>query len=55
MFVPDVPVGVSNTKKFEGSIRAKFPNEEPTSGKGPNEEPTRVVKVPMVTSNLVRK
>ena len=47
VFVPDVPVGVSNTKKF--------PNEEPTSVKVPNEEPTRVVKVPMVTSNLVRK
>ena len=55
VFVPDVPVGVSNTKKSEGSIRAKFPSEEPTSVKVPNEEPTRVVKVPMVTSNLVRK
>ena len=55
-FVPDVPVGVSNTKKSEGSIsRVKFPNEESTSVKVTNEEPTRVVKVPMVTSNLVRK
>ena len=55
VFVPDVPVGVSNTKKSEGSIRVKFPNEEPTSVKVTNEEPTRVVKVPMVTSDFVRK
>ena len=53
-FVPDVPVGVSNTKKSEGSIsRVKFPNEESTSVKVTNEEPTRV-KVPMVTSDFVR-
>ena len=55
-FVPDVPVGASNTKKSEGSIsRVKFPNEESTSVKVTNEEPTRVVKVPMVTSDFVRK
>ena len=55
-FVPDVPVGVSNTKKSEGSIsRVKFPNEESTSVKVTNEEPMRVVKVPMVTSDFVRK
>ena len=56
LFVPDVPVGVSNAKKSEGSIsRVKFPNEESTSVKVTNEEPTRVVKVPMVTSDFVRK
>ena len=56
LLVPDVPVGVSNTKKSEGSIsRVKFPNEESTSVKVTNEEPTRVVKVPMVTSDFVRK
>ena len=54
LFVPDASVG-SNTKKTEGSIRVKFPNEEPTSVvKVSNEEPTRVVKIPMLTSDLVR-
>jgi len=52
-FVPDVPVGVSNTKKSEGSIsRVKFPNEESTR-KVTNEKPTRV-KVPVVASSNVR-
>ena len=54
LFVPDAPVE-SNTKKSEGSIsRIKFPKEEPTRVlKVSDEEPTSV-KIPMVTSNLVR-
>ena len=56
LYVPEVPVGASNKRSNEAFSKVKFPKEEHTDSENvyPKEALTRVEKVPMVASNLVR-
>lgn len=56
LFVPDVPVGVSNAKKPKRPIKeSEFPKEALSEvDKVSKEELSEVVKVPVASSNFVR-
>ena len=57
LFVPDVPVGVSNAKQPKRPIKesAEYPKEAFSKDKSPKEEFSEVEKVPVASSsNFVR-
>ena len=55
LFVPDVPVGVSNAKTPKRPIKeSEFPKEAFSKDKSPKEEFSEVEKVPVASSNFVR-